>query len=635
MNLGGYRPEIDGLRAVAVMLVIGYHYSLVDSLFTKGFFGVDIFFVISGYLITRVIISGDLQGNWVQEFYFRRVRRIFPVLSLVLFVTSLVALFLLLPFELRELGKQVSAGALFSSNLLFWNETGYFDTNAIQKPLLHLWSLGIEEQFYLVYPLLLWMSFKLRLSHYVAPLVVFLTSFLYLLSKGSSDPSQVYFSPFTRVWELALGGLLACIPFLRFPILSLILRSTGGLLIVSSLSFVEINNSYPNLSSLFPVVGAAFVLIPHKKSDFVDRFLRIKLFVWIGKLSYSLYLWHWPIISLYTISEGHPPTRSGKYVLLALTFLLSAVSYKLVELPTRQMVLSRLNIVRSCLILLLVAFVGFIFSLSNGFPNRIAHTSTESVSQKDVNYQFQTIQFSNQECLENYPNPKSANYKWWFCRTNIDSAPTLLLWGNSYANQYFSGFSSTGKLAGVSILSIGDCPIQREKNLVKPNPCAGNLFDEQKEFVKSIVEDQKSLRWVILAGLKESANVSDLRDLDETLRFLYSKNVQAIVFHPHIRPKLPIFGCVGRPLRGPVWDCRMSKSEYLNFSLGFKTTSDYISSRYPETLLFNPNEAFCKESECSFMIGGLPIIRDASGHLSDWGSTLVAEKFEEWLLPRE
>ena len=634
MKPTGYRPEIDGLRSVAVMLVIGYHYSLVDSLFARGFIGVDIFFVISGYLITRVITSGTLQGSWIREFYFGRVRRIFPVLSLVLFTISIVSLFLLLPFELRELGKQVSAGALFSSNILFWNETGYFDTNAIQKPLLHLWSLGIEQQFYLFYPLLLWATFKLRLSNYVAPLAVFLTSFLYLLSIGSSDPSQVYFSPFTRIWELALGGLFACIPFLRFPTLSLILRYAGGLLIVSSLWLVEINDSYPNLNSLFPVVGTVFVLIPHKNSDLVDRFLRIKLFVWVGKLSYSLYLWHWPVISLYTISEGHPPTRSGKYVLLALTFFLSALSYKVVEFPARQMVLNSLNVARTSLILLLVALIGVTFSLSTGFPNRIPTKSNESVSLKDANNQFRAISFSNPECLQNYPNPKSVSYKWWFCRTNKDYMPTLLLWGNSYANQYFSGFSRTGRLAGESILSIGDCPIQREMHLVKPNPCAGDLFDEQKEFLMSIVERHKSIEWVVLAGLKEMADTSDLRDLDETLRFLHSKNIQVIVFHPHIKPKLPIFGCIGRPLRAPVWDCKLSKSEYLNLTSSFKSTSDYIQSGYPAARLFDPNEAFCKESGCDFMIGGLPITRDGGGHLSDWGSALVAEKFEKWLLPR-
>jgi peptidoglycan/LPS O-acetylase OafA/YrhL len=635
MNLAGYRPEIDGLRAVAVLLVIGYHYSLVDSVFASGFIGVDIFFVISGYLITRIIISGNFHGTWIREFYFRRVRRIFPVLSLVLLVTSLVALFLFLPFELRQLGKQVSTGALFSSNLLFWSETGYFDTNAIQKPLLHLWSLGIEEQFYLFYPLLLWATHKLRLSSFVVPLIVFLTSLLYLLSIGSSDPSQVYFSPFTRVWELALGGLFACIPFLRFPRVSLLVRSTGGLLIVSSIWLVEIQNSYPNLTSLYPIIGTAFVLIPHKKSDLVDRFLRIRILVLIGKLSYSLYLWHWPIISLYTISEGHPPTRWGKYVLLALTFFLSIVSYKLVELPTRQMVLSRINIARTSFILLLVAFVGISFSVSNGFPSRIQTKSGDSVSLKDVNNEFQTIQFSNPECLQNYPNPKSLDYKWWFCRTNKDSEPTLLLWGNSYANQYFSGFSSTGRITGESILSIGDCPIQREEDLVKPNPCAGSLFDEQNEFLMSIVKSQKSLKWVILAGLKETADSSDLRDLDGALGFLRTKNVETIVFHPHIKPKLPIFGCIGRPLRSPVWDCKLSRAEYLNFSSSFKSTSDLIRNKYPAVRLFDPNEAFCNESGCNFLIDGLPIIRDASGHLSDWGSQLVAQNFEEYLVPRK
>jgi peptidoglycan/LPS O-acetylase OafA/YrhL len=157
-----YRPEIDGLRAIAVIAVVGYHYGLINAVFSQGYIGVDIFFVISGYLITQVLVSSIGQKKWLINFYLRRVRRILPVLLLVILTTFVVGLLLLLPFELRQLGKQIFFVSLFSGNLYFWSEIGYFDSDASQKPLLHLWSLGVEEQFYILFPLIIFFAIKTR-----------------------------------------------------------------------------------------------------------------------------------------------------------------------------------------------------------------------------------------------------------------------------------------------------------------------------------------------------------------------------------------------------------------------------------------------------------------------------------------
>jgi peptidoglycan/LPS O-acetylase OafA/YrhL len=206
----GYRPDIDGLRAIAVLCVVGFH-AFPNSV-KGGFIGVDIFFVISGYLITSIIAS-DLQNETFSfsNFYRRRINRIFPALTLVLIASLLIGYFVLLPSELKNLGKQVAGGATFISNFLFWQESGYFDQAAETKPLLHLWSLAIEEQFYIIWPIALWLLRNHAGRWLILVTTICLASFCLNLWLINSDPSATFYSPLTRFWELALGAMLALV----------------------------------------------------------------------------------------------------------------------------------------------------------------------------------------------------------------------------------------------------------------------------------------------------------------------------------------------------------------------------------------------------------------------------------------
>ena len=205
-----YRPDIDGLRAIAVLSVVGFH--AAPGRIPAGFIGVDIFFVISGYLITSIILKGLEAGTFnFAEFYGRRVKRIFPALLIVLLASLAIGYFILLDDQFKELGKHIAGGAGFVSNLVLWGESGYFDNAADFKPLLHLWSLGIEEQFYIVWPFLLWLAWKQRFNYLPVLLVIAFASFALNIYTVSSDPVAAFYSPLTRFWELLVGSILAYI----------------------------------------------------------------------------------------------------------------------------------------------------------------------------------------------------------------------------------------------------------------------------------------------------------------------------------------------------------------------------------------------------------------------------------------
>ncbi|MDB5756566.1 MAG: acyltransferase [Massilia sp.] len=343
----GYRPDIDGLRAVAVIAVVLYH--AWPNFFPAGFIGVDIFFVISGYLITSIIISHLEQGRFsILDFYSRRLRRIFPALLLVLAATIGFGWIVLLPAEFKQIGWHVAAGGTFVSNLLLWHEAGYFDNAAITKPLLHLWSLGIEEQFYALWPLLLWIVYKRRLSMLFLISLVFLLSMVSNLMTVATDATAAFYSPTTRFWELMSGGIGAQMHLrsYRWPERWERLASVGGaLLLVAGFLLIRPQDAFPGWWALLPVAGT-FLLIMAGPSALVNRLLlRRKLAVGIGLISYPMYLWHWPLLSYAYIVNGDKPSFLIRAGLIALALLLAFLTYRLLELPLRTLV-SRTSLVR-------------------------------------------------------------------------------------------------------------------------------------------------------------------------------------------------------------------------------------------------------------------------------------------------
>jgi peptidoglycan/LPS O-acetylase OafA/YrhL len=336
----GYRPDIDGLRAVAVSLVLVFH-AFPQSL-PGGFAGVDIFFVISGYLISKIILENLDRGVFsVADFYVRRVRRIFPALLTVFAVCLVAGWFLLLPGEYSLLGKHVAGGAGFIANYLLWTESGYFDGPLDSKPLVHLWSLGVEEQFYFLWPLLLYAVWRFGFRPLPVVLCLAGVSFAYNLDQVGVEPSGAYYLPFSRFWELMLGGALA-----RFEVAGGLSRLSapvregtaagGALLLIAAAVLLDSAKPFPGWWGLLPTLGAV-ALIAAGPQAWVNRTLLSRPWVvGIGLISYPLYLWHWPILYFTRAETLGAPSVALLLSALAVSVAAAWLTYRFIERPIRH-----------------------------------------------------------------------------------------------------------------------------------------------------------------------------------------------------------------------------------------------------------------------------------------------------------
>jgi peptidoglycan/LPS O-acetylase OafA/YrhL len=333
MATTSYRPDIDGLRAMAVLAVLGFH--AFPRLCPGGFVGVDVFFVVSGYLISTVIFDDVTSGKFTyRAFYSRRIRRIFPSLAIVLLAVLIAGMFQDFSMEFSRLGSQVSAGATFLSNFMLWHEKNYFDIDSIQKPLLHLWSLGVEEQFYIVWPPVIASLSGRHILWVVA--AVLLASFAINIAIVSSQPTAAFFLPISRIWELMIGALLAYSAHVGLwePQRRNALSGIGFILLLVSLGLMNKDTVFPGWAALIPTLGAAAVIAAGPDAWLNRTLLANKAAVFVGLISYPLYLWHWPILSFLTVSQGEL-SRGLRVATVGVSFALAYMTYVLVEKPLR------------------------------------------------------------------------------------------------------------------------------------------------------------------------------------------------------------------------------------------------------------------------------------------------------------
>jgi peptidoglycan/LPS O-acetylase OafA/YrhL len=404
-----YRPDIDGLRALAITLVLIFH-SFPETL-RGGFIGVDIFFAISGYLITGILISSFKDGTFsFKSFYSRRIRRIFPSLIVVLLSTYATGYLLLFPIELKQLSKHIIGGSAFFSNFLLHSEIGYFDPAAENKPLLHLWSLSIEEQFYIALPVLLWVAYRQKFNLLTILICLAVSSFYLNLITTKSLPSNAFYSPLTRAWEFLSGSILAWASVYNPPwyqkirmyldkVAAKILYSeentesgrtlsnscaTAGLaLICFSAIHVDKGFTFPGKWAILPVIGACLLIFAGPGAWINRVLLSNKPTVFLGRISYPLYLWHWPLLSFaYIIHSEHPSpvVRAG---LIALSAVLAYLTFALIETPLKKLNNESAKAFGLLALMSMLGLLGFATYSSNGITsyNKSIHKVTSAIGE--------------------------------------------------------------------------------------------------------------------------------------------------------------------------------------------------------------------------------------------------------------
>ena len=339
-----YREDIDWLRAIAVLSVVAFHF---EAPVYGGFVGVDIFFVISGYLITGIIQSELKSGAFsFAQFYERRVRRLLPALYAMVALTALPSFYYLLTSERAEFFRSVAAVVTFTSNFFFWFQTGYFDHAAVEKPLLHTWSLAVEEQFYLALPLALWaLTLAARGRRFVLPAILMALSVISFalsiwLMKSGRSATAFFMSP-PRAWEFLIGGLVAAdgFPVVRQALARAIARSAAIVLLAISIFGLRQGPGFPGFNALTPCIGAAMFIWSGIGVPTISRstFAPLEVTRFFGRISYSLYLWHWPLFTFARFSKnGLVLDVTDKLALFAVTVAISYLSWRYVEQPFRD-----------------------------------------------------------------------------------------------------------------------------------------------------------------------------------------------------------------------------------------------------------------------------------------------------------
>ncbi len=438
-----YRPDVDGLRALAVLPVIFFHAGV--ELFSGGFVGVDVFFVISGYLITSIILDELDAGKFSYlGFYERRIRRIFPALFLTIAVSLPLGLLVLVPEHLEDFGQSVIAAALFVSNFFFYLEDGYFEGPADLHPLLHTWSLAVEEQFYLLVPLLLAWLVRRRLSIPIVLLALAVLSFAFSLWQVERNPSAAFYLLPARFWELMLGALLAAaaLPVIRSTVWAGVLALAGLAAIALAVLRFDEATPFPGAAALLPCLGTALLIHAGRTANPLSRLLGSEPLRRVGLLSYSLYLWHFPLMVFARHLLVRPFTALEIAGLVLLTFILAGLSWRYVEQPFRARSatgdkrISRRSVAgfAGTAMLLAVAF-GLFTDLSDGAPARFNEQSRAYLAADEDR---------DRSCVRERRNCELGD---------PEAAPRFIVWGDSHAGALLPPFRVLADQLGVAGLA--------------------------------------------------------------------------------------------------------------------------------------------------------------------------------------
>lgn len=643
-----YRPDIDGLRALAILPVVAYH--AFPSYIPGGFIGVDIFFVISGYLISLIIFRSLSNNNFsFAEFYAHRVKRIFPALILVTATCYVIGWFTLLPDEFRQLGKHIASGIGFAQNFILWKEAGYFDISSELKPLMHLWSLAVEEQFYLIFPLLVWIAWKAKLNILTCVMLLGGISFILNLKGVDKNLTKTFFMPQTRFWELIAGSVLAYIYsfntwrpsfthwihtgifnhfiFRKVPeeqdrddFLSSILSFLGLALIIYSIAKYNHTMPYPGMHAASPVLGAILLILAGPRAWVNRQILSRKIIIWIGLISYPLYLWHWPLLSFARIVESETPSLNIRAAAIVISFILATLTYYLIEKRVHHSRSTWRKVAILSALAMLVGYTGYNAYTRDGLKFRDAAKIAE-LNKFDYPYRNSCNSITGEVYGDDWCNMTPMKH----------ATPNALLMGDSFSNAYsevLKEFARKHNEFSPIQIGRGQCPM---------------LLDYGPEYCKKItsvaiklVSDNPAIKTVIFGSnwplYSKGKDFHWVKHIETEEQFLISlektihhyrnagKNIAFLLAPPQgTNPR----SCIVRPIR-------ITNKNTCNFTSANAAKND---GEYKEKLInlllendiqyFDPFPILCPNENC-IIIDKNRILWSDSDHMSQYGGQFLA-----------
>jgi peptidoglycan/LPS O-acetylase OafA/YrhL len=644
-----YRSDIDGLRGIAVLAVVCFHG--FPTRIGGGFVGVDIFFVISGFLISSIIIeSRERNAFSFLEFYARRVRRIFPALAVVLIACMSFGWLVLFPDEYQQLGKHIAAGAGFVGNLISLHEAGYFDTNASFKPLLHLWSLGVEEQFYFVWPVLVLLSWRWRQGPIVIASAVLIISFFFNLILTRTNQSAAFYLPVTRFWELMLGCIVAIAQtwrtsvFIRTTFFERLERSylrhrnavndavasIGIAMIFAAVILINENRYFPGAWALLPTVGTVFLIAAGKMTFISHRLLGNRILVHVGLISYPLYLWHWPILSFARILHYEEPSRLVRTTCIAAAFVLAELTYRFVEKPIRFGALTAFKPIVTCVALTMIGGLGLVIFEYGGIPARFP--ADVQIWVRDFRGEARATNGEGRCFID--PGKGVAAFTNKCDGGEQANTRKIVLWGDSHAAQLVPGLREIMKIESKFTLAqytaSGCPPILNFVTARIPNCRSINEFVIRK--IEQLKPDTVIMvgRWDLYDGSGGVGRVDFdvIRETVDRLKSLGVKRVVAVGQFPIWKVAPPKI--LARSFRTAAFSTVSADAIISERNKSFLHPSTFVRSdeisqalKAAGAIVVTPLSTFCNDDGCLLVVPGShgePIVWDDAGHMTEAGS---------------
>lgn len=603
-----YRPDIDGLRAIAVLPVLLFHANIPG--FSGGFVGVDIFFVISGYLITSILVKEFATNSYnIVSFYERRLRRIFPALLTVLLFVLAVAPFFLLPSEFRNLGRDVMSALLFVANINFWRQSGYFAEDAASKPLLHTWSLGVEEQFYLFTPIILWLIFRYASKHrlLIVGLGLLLSLAACIVLTPIKQDASFYLLP-TRAWELLAGAWLAVYTTSRHPrggvaaaspgLLRNVLGLIGLALVLLAVFTYRENMSFPGYAAIAPVLGAA-LLIHAGQYSLSGRLLASRPLVQVGLMSYSLYLWHWPLI-VFARDAGWLDSVVGRAGVVVLSLIAAQLTLRFIESPTRnrQKLPVRTLVLSTLSLSVLVTAVSITYAQLGGWPSRLPASVVAMDNARN------DISPSRARCHADggLPDPAKA------CVLGGNRADAhVAVWADSHGVELSQAIGEQGVPVYAITYSACAPAVGYKSRIARP------LCSKHNQQVLDFLSKSSQITTVVLTTYFTADQQDEqIRLMKNSAAQLHQMGKRVILVGPTPVPD--------SRMDVPTWLARGGERYYTYSGLGAPQLRQEFQGIAD---VFAPADVFCKRDGCDLLLQGKPTIFDTH-HPSMHAARIVA-----------